>query len=169
MVTTTIQFSPEFLVESLKRYRLQHRGRLAVFGVKLVALLVFGPIAVLLALTGHAGAGAGLAAFSLFVFFAHHLDFWWAKHSFLKSPYLNDVLVIEFSEVGFHARSPKQDVKLQWSVFTKVVHFKDGFLLFQGPKVVNWIPFSAFENSEQVSELDQLIRQKIQEHKVVGQ
>jgi len=89
------------------------------------------------------------------------------RRSFKKSPYLDDDVVIEFTDAGFHAHSSKQDTKLQWSAFTKVAHFSDGFLLFQGPKFFNWIPFSSLESPSQAVELATLLRSKITEHKVV--
>ena len=165
MPTATIKFSPEFLVEAMKRCRAQNRARLVILVIKLVSLAILAPIALWLFLQGYHSTGIGFALVSVFMFYAQHLDFWWAKHSFRKSPYLNDVLAIEFSEGGFHARSPKQDVKLQWSVFTKVVHFKDGFLIFQGPGAANWIPISSLGDSAQAIELEMLLREKVREHK----
>lgn len=85
-----------------------------------------------------------------------------------KSPFRNDQLTIQLDEEGFHAFSSKQDVKLSWEVFTRVAHFRDGFLLFQGPKMFNWIPFSSLDHCD-IAELDALLRRKVQEHKIVEQ
>lgn len=85
-----------------------------------------------------------------------------------KSPFNGEELTIKFDEEGFHASSSKQDVKLRWGVFTRVAHFSDGFLLFQGPALFNWIPFSAVEHSE-IPDLEALLREHIKEHKIVEQ
>jgi hypothetical protein len=78
-------------------------------------------------------------------------------------------VTVEFTESGFHALSPKQDVKFQWCVFTKVVHFQDGFLLFRGPRVAHWIPVSSIPDPTQVQELERLLAATVAEHKVVKQ
>ena len=83
-----------------------------------------------------------------------------------KSPYENDELTIQISEDGYHATSSKQDVKLQWNAFTRVAHFSDGFLLFQGPKMFNWIPFCSLAPSE-IAEVERLLKKHIQEHEIV--
>ena len=149
------------------RYRRQHRGRRIGFLIKLFALALLAPITVWMFWKEQIVIGLFFTMLSVFMFFAHHIDYWLARRSFRKSPFRDDEVTIEFSDAGVHALSPKQDSKLQWSVFTKVAHFRDGFLLFQGPKFFNWIPQSSLGSSSQVAELEALLRSKIVEHRVV--
>jgi len=167
MATASIKFTSEFLIEAFKRYRRQHRGRYVGFAIKLIALVLLSPMAIWMFWQGHVVVGVFFAVFSMFMFFAHHVDYWLARRSFRKSPYRDEDITIELTEAGFHARSPKQDTKLQWSAFTKVAHFKDGVLLFQGPRFFNWIPFSSLSGAAEAAELETLLRSKIQEHRIV--
>jgi hypothetical protein len=169
MTTASIKFTSDFLVEAFQRYRRQHRGRYVGLAIKLLALALLAPIAIWMLWQGNVVIGVFFAALSVFMFFAHHVDYWLARRSFRKSPYRDEDVVIEFSDAGFHARSPKQDTKLQWSAFTRVAYFKDGFLLFQGPKLFNWIPLSSLDGPSQATELGALLRSKILEHKIVEQ
>jgi hypothetical protein len=167
MPTASIRFTSDFLIETFRRYRRQHRGRYVRFAVKLFAVALLAPLGILMFWQRQVATGVFLAALTIFMFFAHHVDYWLARRSFRKSPYCDEDVVIEFSDTGVHARSPKQDTKLQWSAFTRVAHFKDGFLLFQGSKLVNWIPLSSLDGPSQAAELAALLQSKISEHKVV--
>lgn len=169
MPTASIKFTPDFLVVALQRYRRQHRGRYVGLAIKLLALTLLAPLAIWMFWQGHVVIGSLFAALSMFMFFAHHVDYWLARRSFWKSPFRNEDVTIEFTGEGFHARSPKQDTKLQWSAFTRVAHFRDGFLLFQGPKFFNWIPMSSLGSPSQAAELETLLRAKVQDHRIVEQ
>lgn len=167
MPTASIKFTSDYLVEACRRYRRQHRGRYASLALKLLALALLAPVAVWLVKQGHIAVGVVFAALGVFMFLAHHVDHWLARRSFRRSPYRDEDLTIEFSEAGFHAQSPKQDVRLRWSAFTTVAHFSDGFLLFQGPKLFTWIPLSSLARASESAELDALLRARIPEHRIV--
>ncbi|MBX3734944.1 MAG: YcxB family protein [Verrucomicrobiae bacterium] len=167
MPTASIKFTSDYLIAAFQRYRRQHRGRYVGLAIKLLALALLAPLAFWMFWQEHLVIGGLFAALSVFMFFAHHVDYWLARRSFTKSPYRDEDVLIEFTDAGFHARSPKQDTKLQWSAFTKVAHFRDGFLLFQGPKFFNWIPFSSLGSPSQAAELSAFLRSKISEHKIV--
>jgi hypothetical protein len=167
MPTASIKFTSDFLIEAFRRYRRQHRGRYVGLAIKLLALVLLAPIAVFMFWQEHVLFGVFFAALGVFMFFAHHVDYWLARRSFRKSPYRDEDMIIEFSDAGFHARSPKQDTRLQWSAFTRVAHFRDGFLLFQGPRFFNWIPVSSLGSPSQAAELAALLRSKIAEHRIV--
>lgn len=152
----------------MKRIRAQSRTKVLGLVIKLTALAILAPMAFWLFHRGFRATGICFAIVGVFMFFAHHVDLWWAKRSFQKSPFLDDVLRIEFTAEGFHAKSEKQEVKLNWSVFTKVAHFSDGFLLFQGPKMANWIPLSSLESPAQSRDLERLLREKIKDHVVAS-
>jgi hypothetical protein len=169
MPVATIKFDSEFLGEAMKRCRAQSQAKVLGLAIKLGALAILAPMSFWLFRQGFRATGICFAFIGVFMFFAHHVDYWWAKRSFRNSPFLDDVLRIEFTAEGFHAKSEKQEVKLQWPVFTKVAHFRDGFLLFQGPKLANWIPFSSLESPGQADDLERLLREKIKDHVVAIQ
>jgi len=168
VASAAIRMTPFFLEEAIKRYRKQHPTHRMMTRIKIVLAVVMLPICVWMASRGYVPIAVLLMAVCVFSFFAHRVDLWRARRALTKSPYRDEVLTVAFSESGFHAKSPKQDSWSDWSLFTKAVHFPDGFLLLRGPKVFNWIPVSAIADSSQVSELENLLRVKIAEHKAFG-
>ncbi len=166
MPTAIIRYDSEFLGVALKRFRRQHPAHIASTLVRLVGGIAFGAAAVFLVWVGQPMEALMALLLCLLAIFAGTLNQWFVRRSMAKSPFNGDELTINFDADGFHAFSKKQDVKLRWEVFTRVAHFRDGFLLFQGPKLFNWIPFSAIEDSA-IPNLDSLLREHIQEHKIV--
>jgi hypothetical protein len=168
MPTASIRYDAEFLGAALKRFRRQHPARIASTLVRSVGGIVFGAAAAFLFWVGQPMEALMALLVCLLAVFAGTLNQWLVRRSMAKSPFNGDQLTINFDADGFHAFSKKQDVRLRWEVFTRVAHFRDGFLLFQGPKLFNWIPFSAIEGSA-ISDLDRLLREHIKEHKIVEQ
>jgi hypothetical protein len=167
MPTASIKFTSDFLTAAMKRYRRVHWSRYVIFAIKVVAVTLLVPLAVWMIWKDQLLVGIFLAALSGFMFVAHHVDDWLACRAFRKSPYRDDELTIEFTDGGFHARSSKQDTALQWSAFTRMVEFRDGFLLFQGPTFYNWIPLSSLIDGSQAAELAELLRSKIADQRIV--
>jgi hypothetical protein len=167
MPLASIDINSDFFIEMLKRYRRQHGGRRFGLVIKVLGIVVLTPIATALFWQGRFLLGLFISAWIVLLLFAHLLDYWLTRKAFLKSPFRDELLTIEFTESGFHATSPIQDTKLQWCVFTEVVHFQDGFLLFQGPRIFNWIPFSTISDVQQIRELEKLLRAKVEKHRII--
>jgi hypothetical protein len=152
------------LIEALDRYRsVRYGGRIWsvgwVIGVAAFAFSALGAIW----LGNYAGA-VFLGAFTGLLAVAQRVDNWWAKRAFRSTPHLDEELTLEFSGDGYHAWSVLQDTRLQWSIFTKVIHFEDGVLIFQGPTIFHWIPFSAIAEGSQMEDLALLLRSRITDH-----
>jgi len=182
MITAYIKFTPDFLIEAMRRSRKLRRTRYIGIAVKSISLAFLVPLVLWITwrsrivwlgnpvLQGQIVIGLVIfAALSVFMLNAHHVDYWLARRRFRKSPYYDEEIFFEFSEIGVHTRSTKQDGTLHWSAFTKVAHLKDGFLLFQGPNAVNWIPLSSLDNPSEAGELAALLRAKIPQHTIVAQ
>jgi hypothetical protein len=167
MPTARIRYDSAFLDAAFERYRRQHPARGLIRFCKIAGVLVLLPVSAVLFWTGEAVAASGALLAAIPILLSDRLDRWLARRAVAKSPYLDDDLTIRFGEDGFHATSPKQDVKLRWEVFTRVVHFPDGFLLFQGPKLFNWIPFAALDPAG-VKELEGLLLKHIKPHRAVA-
>jgi hypothetical protein len=168
MPIASIQYDSDFYIESLKRYRRQHGGRHFGLIVKVLGVLILTPVAVSLFWQGLFLWGLLITALVILAFFSQYIDYWMIRRAFRKSPFRDELVTIEFTEPGFHATSPIQDIKLQWPAFTKVVYFPDGFLLFRGPGTVNWIPFSAIPDMQQTQELENLLRAKVGNHQLIN-
>lgn len=167
MPCASIKCASDYLIAAFQRYRRQHRARHVRLAIKFFAIALLLPVAVWNYLQAKYSDAALGAALSVVVFFAHHVDYWLVRRSLKQSPYRDEDVLIEFNDAGFHARSPKQDTQLQWAAFTMVAHFRDGFLLFQGPRVFNWIPISSLGSASQAAELSALLRSKISDHRII--
>ena len=161
-----IRYNADFLAEAFKRYRRQHSARYFILAVKAIGVLILLPGSIFAFSAKDTEPALICLTFLILIFFSGAIEKWNIGRSLAKSPYNNDDLRIEFTEAGFHAFSAKQDVKLAWPIFNRVAHFKDGFLLFQGPKIFNWVPFSSLEPGT-VEELETLLRTHITQHKIV--
>ena len=56
------------------------------------------------------------------------------------------------------------NTRLKWSVCTSARRLADGFLLFQGPRRFNWLPFSAITEGS-IEEAEELIRGNVSNYK----
>jgi len=116
---------------------------------------------------GPFGLGLFFVALCLLLLLGHHIDFWLARRSLRKWAFRDETVAIDFTDEGFHAKSPKQETMLRWSSFTKAVHFRDGFLLFHGPASFHWVPVTSLAGSSDVAALERLLRDKIAQHKII--
>ncbi|MCA9214730.1 MAG: YcxB family protein [Planctomycetales bacterium] len=102
-----------------------------------------------------------LAIFALVLIFAQQLENWLLVRKLKATPQIYGEVVILLSNEDYFAQSNAQETRLNWSVFTRALHFEDGFLLFQGPRLYHWLPFAALVNPSQIAELESLLRSKI--------
>ncbi len=169
MLVLSIRFTDDFFIEMLERYRRQHRGRGILLAVKIVAVALLLPVAVLVFTLGHTAVAVLFALFAPSMFFAHKISYWRTRRNFLKSPFRNEAVTMELSEEGLHVKSETGDSRLIWAAFTQVTHFSDGFLLFSGPGLIRWLPTYALDGESEIRELEKLLREKIENHRVIDQ
>jgi YcxB-like protein len=167
MTEASVHFTDDFMVDALRHYRLQHRARRPMMILKAVLTLFLAGFGAFAFVYGPLVLGLFFVGLCFLLVFGHHIDFWLARRSLRRWAFRDETVTIEFTDGGFHARSPKQDTMLRWSSFTRVVHFRDGFLLFHGPASFHWIPASSLVSSSDVAGLEGLLQAKIAEHKIV--
>jgi hypothetical protein len=167
MTTASVRFTDDFVVDALRHYRLQHRARRPMIALKVLMTLPLAALAIFGFTHGPFGLGLFFVGLCLLLLFGHHIDLWLARRSLRKWAFRDETVAIDFTDEGFHARSPKQETTLRWSSFTRAVHFRDGFLLFHGPASFHWIPATSLVGPSDVSALERLLRDKIAEHKIV--
>ena len=168
-IVASITYDADFYVECLQRYRRQHRERRFLLVLKGFAFIICVPGVPVLLWQGEISPALLVTVASLLLFFVANIQDWLARRSFQQSPFRDDLVTAEFTELGYHSTSSKVDVKFQWCDFTKVVHFQDGFLLFPGPRMFIWVPVCSIVDPTQVQELERLLAAKVAEHKVVEQ
>jgi hypothetical protein len=167
MVVAEFKLTENLLTQEFRRYRRQHRGRFVMLAIKVLALLILAPIATLLCSDGYILVGVLFAVLAVFMLFAHWVDHWWARRAFRKSPFRDTHVRIEFREDGFYLRTDKSEGRLDWSLFSRVVRFADGFLLLRKSKGYSWIPLDSLTAPSAASDLEEFLKRKITEYKVV--
>lgn len=93
---------------------------------------------------------------------------WSIKRALRKSPFKGDEIDVSFTDNSFDLRSSLAITSLKWGIFTKVVRFEDGLLLFQSPHVFFWIPYSGLRTGSS-QQLEELVRKHIPVNKFVEQ
>ena len=167
MTEASVRFTDDFVVEALRHYRLQHRARRPMMMLKAVLTFFLATLGVFAFIHGPLVLGLFFVGLCLLLLFGHHIDFWLARRSLRKWAFRNETVAIKLTDEGFHSSSPKQDTTLRWSSFTRAVHFRDGFLLFHGPASFHWIPVCSLIGSSDIPGLEQLLKAKIAEHRIV--
>lgn len=160
-----ITFSEPFLIEMVRRYRCSRAlARYATLlkgglGLCLIALI----LVCVLAKT-YIGASV-ISVFLALLLFSRRFDEFIIARRFRKSPYRDERIRIQLSADGFTATGTKSNAQLSWAVFTKALRFDDGFLLFQGPGVFNWLPVRAITEGTAAG-AEELIRTNVSDYKL---
>ncbi len=161
-------FGEDFLIQGFQKYRKQHGTRCVFIAIKSVASILL--VALVAFAVAHRiwGLTIFLIALVILIFNGHRMDFWLFKRRFRKSPYRNENIIITLTADGFHAVGLKSNSKLTWAAFTKARRFRDGFLLFQGPGLFNWLPDAALAAGA-AAEVAYLIEANVKDYKIVEQ
>jgi hypothetical protein len=167
MTEASVRFTEDFVVDALRHYRLQHRARRPILVLKALMTLLLAGLATVGFFHGPFVLGLLFVGLCLLVVYGHHIDLWLARRSLRRWAFRDETVAISFTDEGFCAKSPKQETMLRWPAFTRVVHFRDGFLLFHGPSSFHWIPVSALVGSTALARLTQLLNAKIPEHRII--
>jgi hypothetical protein len=162
-VVAHLRFSEDVLLQGLARYGRVKRAR---WGKVLLCVLVLTVSAVLGVVLSASvwGPVAGVVLGGAYLMMVDRVQRWGIRRRFRRSPFCGEDLAFEFGEHEVRITSPQQDVRLQWSVFTKAVRFEDGFLLMQGSSVFNWIPAAAFADPSHVSAMEAHVKANIAQY-----
>ncbi len=161
IVTARILFTPEHIIETLERYYQQLSWIRLCRKLIFVASIVFLLFAVLTLFKQSYIVATVMFIFAVCLSFTHKIDEYLARRNFRRSPYYNTQQTIKLSVEGYQAVSELGDVFLKWSAFTSAVIHQDGVLIYQGPKMVHWIPDSALENAADRLAIRQLLSAKL--------
>ncbi len=129
-ITSRFVFTPQHLVDTLTRYRLQHRGRWLWRWFRWVAAFIFVLVAFIGLFVPQYIASAFMMALAIILFFLHKIDDYLATRSFRNSPHCDALQVIHLSDDGFRAESEIEQVIPKWTAFSRAVIFNDGVLHF---------------------------------------
>lgn len=168
MVKYNFKVDDQFLVDGFKRFRRQHSIRNSWFVLKIFLSFVFIILTIVSIYHGDYKLVYFFTAVIVLMLFGHKLDYLFIKYSSRKSPNINEDYEIILNENGFQAVSSKSETKAKWSIFTKAVAFHDGFLLFQGPRLFNWLPSDKISEGN-IENLIDLIKANIQKYKIIEQ
>ena len=165
--TYQFTFSEAHLLESFLRYRRQLWWRRPFYAAKGVLAMIILLLAILSVAYGFVlGAGVFGAVLGI-IFLAWPIDAYIIRRRFRKSPFHNAEYIYRLAEDGVHIVSRAEDLRLNWSLFTKVRRFPDGLLMFQGPHLFTWLPDSFITGGSAVDEARELVRTQVKDYRDV--
>lgn len=164
----SFQFTEAFLIETMRRFRRQSQFRSLRLGLRAVGVPFMLFTAAVAFRHGDVAPAALMTGGGILAVFLTQLEDWRLRRAFRKSPYHNQPIVTQVSEEGILTTSPKSQAKLTWAAYTRAVRFPDGVLLFQGPRMINWLPFSALRDAATAEPLVRLIASKIAASRTCG-
>ncbi len=168
MIKFNFEVDEKFLVDGFKRYRRQHAVRNIWFVLKIVLSILFLILSLFSIYHEDYILVFFFAVIIILMLYGHKIDYLLIKYRCRKSPRINEDVEITLSENRFCAVSSKTETKAKWSIFTKAVVFRDGFLLFQGPKVYNWLPLNKISEGT-IEKLIDLLKNNIENYHVIEQ
>lgn len=156
-----IHANNDFYTEAFKRYRASKRFRHLFSLVKVVGFLFF-VFAAWVTISQNEYIYALITVLAaLVILFSRQIDYFVLMRNLRKSPHLNEELLCRFDEDGLQIHSDKIDMRATWDIFTEAKRMDDGFLLFQGPKLFNWLPDGALVDRGDLKDMRLLLRKKI--------
>src|SRR5262245_26506461 len=171
VVEYRIHADEEFYVTAYERYRRQHWCYRWLRPASFLALLAL--VALISVSKGVPAEGLYIGVFILLVLgaasiFSASLDRAVSRRRIRKIPTLNDDWIIRLSDDGMSSSGRRGEGRLDWSCFSTVRRFADGFLLFQGPQLFHWFPDGARTQPALPSEVDDLVRRHVPDYRDVG-
>jgi len=167
MITAHIHYDKNFFDTCVRRY-LRERGNTRATLFRLFVSVMLWGMAVLYASRDQWPLTIGFAVGGILYPVLTLLQRRSYRRVFDQSPLLNEEFTLNLQEEGFQVSSPNEDSFLRWPRFTKVVEFADGYLLYQGPNMFNWIPITSLENPNEAAALGDLLRRHIHDHRTIA-
>ncbi|RTZ59256.1 MAG: hypothetical protein DSZ32_05560 [Gammaproteobacteria bacterium] len=161
-----IQYTEKHLLTSIRRYREQVPWRRPFIKYRwpLVALFFF---ALVLGIGYNRFVVIVASGFLGSLLIGWPIDAMIAKNRFKKSPYCHDKIKITLTDRGMEASGTNSQISVDWPMFTKARRFDDGFLLFQGPHLFNWLPDEKAESAASVKTALELVRENVVDYSYV--
>lgn len=154
-------FSEALLIEASRRRC--HGRKLGCYAKTGLRILLGSCLVILIGVCVLAKTFLGAVVLTMFfalLVFTRRIEEWLIRRRFRKSPYRDERIRIELSPDGLSARGEISNAQLTWAAFTAARRLVDGFLLYQGPGVCNWLPFNALSQGT-VEEVEDLIRRNV--------
>jgi FlaA1/EpsC-like NDP-sugar epimerase len=156
-------FDAAFLLQAARKNWKQARTRYVLPVFKLIVGLILLASVVLTVAEQEYAATVFFAVLLAALSVSRWLDRWLIKRRFRKSPYRNDEVVITLTDEGVHTVDSKSETKWAWSACTKALRCPDGFLLYQGPGVFNWLPDTALIEGA-IAEVESLLEANVDDY-----
>lgn len=105
-------------------------------------------------------------AFVLFSLLASRIDRWRVRRHARRLPQCGHLASITLSDEGMSSSMPHADGQLKWQSFSKARRFRDGLMLFIGPRMYQWLPDAAAETgAAEIAE--QLARKNVSDFRLM--
>ncbi len=166
MTTASIRYDADFLDAALCRYWRQHPRSGLLNTLNGAGMALFGAAGIAAFLNQQPLYGTTLLLLAVLLGGSRPFSEWRVRRALHHSPCRGGLLDIGFDDEGLHAMANGEPLHLKWQDFSRVVHFPDGFMLFEGSRHFHWIPATALGPSG-VDELRVLVGTYIGRHRVI--
>jgi len=166
MIAVSYTFDANYLIESHNRFKRQRNRRMRVIIPGALAGLCLTITSIFLIHSREIVMGIIPILFVSIAVIAMVYERWSLKRQIRKLPFKGDEIEVRVSDESFDLSSSLAKTSLKWGVFTKVVHFEDGILLFESPRAYFWMPYSGLRAGN-IQQLEELLRKHIPEQKFV--
>jgi hypothetical protein len=93
------------------------------------------------------------------IFLRQKVTRWWVSRGFSERPDANFFIEWEISEEKINTRCEGlASSELHWKLFVRIVEASDGFLFYLHKNRFQWLPFSAFEQTEGIEKIRQFAK-----------
>jgi hypothetical protein len=154
MLSAEFIYSEDFLNEALLHHGKTKTSRKVFSATKVVCLVLLLGLSALMFVDSKFIGGAIFIGFSALLIFSRSIDGYFVTRRFRKSPYWNSRIKMLLDESGVSTVSELGTTSLRWNAFTAAIGLKEGFLLYQGPGVFNWLPTRFFTQPDRTQIAD---------------
>ena len=143
MTTFEFTFNETFFIQAIRRNRQCRMANKYAVPLKSLIAAILLAVAVLAARQHLYGVAAMLVVLVVLISLGRYDDEGPMRRRFRRHRQYNQRVTIELLE--HEVRSSSDQIKKQalWTFFTKARRFEDGFLLFEGPTLIHWLPISS--------------------------
>lgn len=93
---------------------------------------------------------------------------WWIKHQHRARPEANQAVRYHIEADKIQALVPGLSTSvLHWEAFSEVVRVPDGYLLYQGKQLFQWLPSHGFASAEELFALGEMAREHASRYREV--
>jgi hypothetical protein len=164
VIVAQLKISADWLADA---YRQQEKIRVArkiLTSIKVLCLVMMVALDALLVAKALYIPALVTVSLTLLLIFSRSFDRYVLARRRKSSPFWNKTVRVEMDDDGFRESSDLISSEVRWDAFTRCVALPDGFLLYHGPTIWRWLPFSAFVDNPSPELVREFLKSKVRKY-----